>query len=203
MAGPPESHSPCTRNGSPTISLTGIFGFSEAYGSWNTICMSLRITRRSPAGIVVSSRPSNFTEPPVGFCSCKMARPVVVLPDPDSPTRPNVSPGATVKLTSVTAWTKPIVLRTRPRADREVLLEVLHFEDRCADEPVARGHGGHDLLAFLAVGAVAADDRLACDALVHHCAAHGSDPSTAASSPNSSDGSSTATRRSHSVHAAK
>ena len=48
-----------------------------------------------------------------------MARPVVDLPQPDSPTRPSVSPSSTSKLTSDTAWT----LRPPPggELDDEVL----------------------------------------------------------------------------------
>ena len=43
--------------------------------------------------------------PEVGSISRRMQRPVVVLPLPDSPTRPNVSPRSIVKLTSLTART--------------------------------------------------------------------------------------------------
>src|SRR4030095_9635193 len=37
--------------------------------------------------------------PEVGFSSCKMQRPVVVLPQPDSPTRPRGSPRRVEELT--------------------------------------------------------------------------------------------------------
>ena len=43
------------------------------------------------------------------------ASPSVVLPDPDSPTTPTVSPSRTVTLTSSTALTKPTVRRKKPR----------------------------------------------------------------------------------------
>ncbi len=89
------------------MSLTGIFGFSEAYGSWNTICMSRRTPRSSSPPMVVSSRPRNFTEPDVGLCSCRMARPVVDLPHPDSPTTPRVSPASRCSETDETACTLP------------------------------------------------------------------------------------------------
>jgi hypothetical protein len=39
------------------------------------------------------SRPSKLTVPDVGSTSPSTARPIVVLPDPDSPTNPRVSPG--------------------------------------------------------------------------------------------------------------
>ena len=45
------------------------------------------------------SWPSNTTLPPVGSSSRVTSRPVVVLPQPDSPTRPSVSPLRTSKLT--------------------------------------------------------------------------------------------------------
>ncbi len=44
-----------------------------------------------------------------------MARPSVVLPDPDSPTTPSVSPSRTSMLTPSTALMWPTVLRIRPR----------------------------------------------------------------------------------------
>src|SRR5579862_768591 len=43
--------------------------------------------------------------PDVGSINLRMQRPVVVLPLPDSPTNPNVSPASIVKLTSSTART--------------------------------------------------------------------------------------------------
>ena len=47
--------------------------------------------------------------PDVGRWSCRMQRPVVVLPQPLSPTSPSVSPRRTAKLTSSTALTCPTV----------------------------------------------------------------------------------------------
>src|SRR5579859_5977409 len=43
-----------------------------------------------------------------------IARPTVVLPDPDSPTSPSVSPRLIVRLTPSTAWTQPVVRRKIP-----------------------------------------------------------------------------------------
>src|SRR5436190_24069662 len=43
------------------------------------------------------------------------ARPRVVLPDPDSPTTPKVSPLRTARLTPSTALICPTVLRSSPR----------------------------------------------------------------------------------------
>jgi hypothetical protein len=54
------------------------------------------------------SWPSNQISPEVGFSSPTITLPIVVLPQPDSPTRPKVSPLEMVKLTSETALTDPI-----------------------------------------------------------------------------------------------
>ena len=51
------------------------------------------------------SAPSKSTLPLVGGGSCMIARPVVDLPQPDSPTRPSVSPSRTSRLMPETAWT--------------------------------------------------------------------------------------------------
>ena len=47
--------------------------------------------------------------PTVGSISRSSSRPTVVLPQPDSPTRPSVSPRRISKLTPSTAWTDPTV----------------------------------------------------------------------------------------------
>src|SRR5258705_11822720 len=45
--------------------------------------------------------------PPVGGLSRMIARPVVLLPQPDSPTSPSVSPRSISNVTPSTAWTSP------------------------------------------------------------------------------------------------
>ena len=82
-------------------------GSSDAYGSWNTICISRRSARRSPLSSVVSSMPSNLTEPEVGSISRSTQRPTVDFPEPDSPTSPSVWPGADPNDTPDTACTVP------------------------------------------------------------------------------------------------
>ena len=72
-------------------------GFSEDIGSCEISAMSLPRRRRMPASSsAVSSRPSNLTEPPVIEPPCGSSRitdmPVIVLPLPDSPTRPSTRP---------------------------------------------------------------------------------------------------------------
>src|SRR5262245_16074973 len=53
--------------------------------------------------------------PAVGSIKRRTVRPTVVLPQPDSPTRPTVSAWPIVKLISSTACTWPTVRRSRPR----------------------------------------------------------------------------------------
>src|SRR5258706_8066191 len=86
---------------------TVIRGLSDAYGSWKIICMRRRILRICSPPSFVSSVPSNFTSPAVGLYSWRIARPVVDLPQPDSPTRPRVSPRSTKKSIPSTARTAP------------------------------------------------------------------------------------------------
>src|ERR1700674_2466158 len=52
--------------------------------------------------------------PAVGSISRRIARPTVDLPQPDSPTRPSVSPSAIEKLTPSTANTWPPARRRNP-----------------------------------------------------------------------------------------
>ena len=47
----------------------------------------------------------NSTVPAVGLIRPRTQRPIVVLPEPDSPTSATVSPASTSKLTPFTAWT--------------------------------------------------------------------------------------------------
>ena len=96
---------PCTRRGSATISRTVIRGLSDAYGSWNTICNSRRMSRICRLRSRVMSRPPNMIVPDVGSISFITVRPSVVLPQPDSPTRPSVSPSVSERSTPSTACT--------------------------------------------------------------------------------------------------
>ncbi len=58
--------------------------------------------------------PPRWIEPACGWVIRTMARPMVVLPDPDSPTRPSVSPRSIVNETPSTARTQPVRLRMTP-----------------------------------------------------------------------------------------
>ena len=98
---------PQITSGSATMSTTIRRGLSELIGSWKISCIFGRSSRSASAFRVVSSVPSNVTLPLLGRGSCTRARPVVDLPQPDSPTSPRVSPRATSKLTSDTACNRP------------------------------------------------------------------------------------------------
>src|SRR3569623_776617 len=67
--------------------------------------MRRRMERSSRRLSVMTSRPSNSSSPAVGSSRRRIVRPVVELPQPDSPTRPSVSPGAMSKLMPSTART--------------------------------------------------------------------------------------------------
>ena len=115
---------------SPMIAPTVMRGLSEANGSWKMICMSRQSARNAAASSAVTLRPSNQTSPAVGSIRRRMQRPVVDLPQPDSPTRPSVSPGAMSKLTPSTACTTSALRAEQAAADREVLDQVLDAQER-------------------------------------------------------------------------
>ena len=78
-------------------------GFSEANGSWNTICTRSLMCRTALPRAPVTSRPSSVIRPDAVGTSWTMARASVDLPDPDSPTMPIEVPASTARLTSSTA----------------------------------------------------------------------------------------------------
>ena len=104
---------PWIANGSEMIVPTVRRGFSDEYGSWKIICISRRSGLSSFVLRSAISRPSNLTEPEVGCSSRSSSRAVVDLPQPDSPTRPNVSPRLTSKEIPSTACTAPRLRLTR------------------------------------------------------------------------------------------
>ena len=89
-------------------------GFNDAYGSWNTICISFRACISVWCEQPASSIPLNRMEPDVGVYSCAMARAAVDFPQPDSPTSPSVSPFLTEKLMPSTARIAPFLREKRP-----------------------------------------------------------------------------------------
>src|SRR5208282_174020 len=76
--------------------------------------MSRRSPRSSVRVSVERSRPSNHTLPRVGSSSRSIRRPSVDLPEPDSPTRPNVSPRRISRLTPATAFKVSFVRESSP-----------------------------------------------------------------------------------------
>ena len=98
----------CSWNGAPTIVPTVCRGFSEEYGSWKIIWMSRRSGRICAGDRWVMSRPSKTICPPVGSSSRVISRPVVVLPQPDSPTSAErLARARPSKSRPSTAWTAP------------------------------------------------------------------------------------------------
>src|SRR5215813_7532175 len=67
-------------------------------------------------------RPSNSMTPAVGSSAARMSLEVVVLPQPDSPTKPSVSPALMVKLMPSTAFTQPRTLPNRRLATGKCFL---------------------------------------------------------------------------------
>ncbi len=96
------------------MSPTDMRGLKDPNGSWNTICMSRRNGRIALKRRPWISLPRN-TIGPSDEISRSRARPSVVLPEPDSPTTPSVSPLRTDRLTPSTALICPTVERKRPR----------------------------------------------------------------------------------------
>ena len=96
---------------SPTLKT----GLRLVIGSWKIIAMSLpRTLRISSSERASRSRPSNMISP-VGISAGGMSRRrmidrlVTLLPQPDSPTMPRVSPGMIEKLTPSTARMTPSI----------------------------------------------------------------------------------------------
>src|SRR6478735_5093475 len=124
--------------------------FREANGSWNTICTRRRQLSsslpRSPNGLV----PSNVTVPSSGVSSIIRVRARVDLPQPDSPTRPRVSPRPTVRLIPSRALSR--VLPLALLATWNVLVR---------PSMARRGSGIGDLLAEVAGGGAGRPRRAA------------------------------------------
>ena len=89
-------------------------GFRLVIGSWKIIEMWLpRMARISRFESVSRSRPLKMTSPPAtrpgGSSSPITDRAVTLFPEPDSPTMARTSPSRTEKVTSITAWTVPLL----------------------------------------------------------------------------------------------
>src|SRR5436190_5679604 len=103
----------CVLIASPSWLPTVSTGLSDVIGSWKTIATSLPRTRRSSFFFSFSrSRPLNIAVPrtirPGGVGIRPSSASVeTLLPEPDSPTIPSVSPGKRSYETPSTAWTMP------------------------------------------------------------------------------------------------
>src|ERR1035437_50040 len=122
-------------------------GFRLVMGSWKIIAISLpRSSRISASSRPIRSSPSNKTWPPsirpAGAGSSRItARFVTLLPQPDSPTRPSVSPSSRSKETPFTAWTVPSWVRNRTirsRTDRRATPLPLQARVESPAQPVAQ-----------------------------------------------------------------
>src|SRR5579884_1405824 len=96
---------------SAMISPTRMRGLNELYGSWNTTWTSRRYRISSGPVSPAMSFPSKRIVPAVGRSCSKISFDVVVLPQPDSPMIPSVSPAAIVKSMPSTALTQATCLR--------------------------------------------------------------------------------------------
>ena len=162
---------PCTRSGSVSIEPIVMRGFSDAYGSWKIICIRRRMRRSSSPPRRVTSVPSKMIVPAVASTSRITARAKVDLPQPDSPTRPSVSPRRTSSDTPSTARTvADPPLDDEALGDREVDLEALGAQQRlrrpvggggrrrgsgdaASSTPAPLEAGGHEPLALRGVPA--------------------------------------------------
>ena len=97
----------CALTGSAMMSPTRMRGLSELYGSWKTTWTLRRYSCRSAPLRSATLCPSNAMVPAVGSSAASTSFDVVVLPHPDSPTSPSVSPAVIVKLIPSTALTTP------------------------------------------------------------------------------------------------
>ena len=93
------------------MSSTVMRGFSAPNGSWKMICMARRWSRSALPSRSLMSLPSNRMAPLLGSISRISSRPSVDLPQPDSPTRPSVSPASMHSATSSTARSASVVRR--------------------------------------------------------------------------------------------
>ncbi len=138
------------RYGSVSRYATRSRGLRLEYGSWKIICARRRRRRSSPRESSVIDWPSNTMLPLVAGSRPRIVRPSVVLPDPDSPTRPSTSPRRSSRSTPSTARTAfcPVVPVSRAQQAApaaEVRREPLDAHQHLAGGPGRRGRlvGAH------------------------------------------------------------
>ena len=118
-------------SGAAMIEPTRLRGFSDAYGSWKTICISRRSGRssRAPSRAIVAALEAHVARRSAraGARSCARASTC------RSPTRRRARasrPRATENVTPSTAWTAATCRREQALADREVGRDVLDLDER-------------------------------------------------------------------------
>src|SRR5919199_6156327 len=171
-------------------------GFSDVIGSWKIIAMSLpRMSRRRVELMVSRFSPLKIASPlesvfRFGF-SPMIVRQVTLLPEPDSPTIPSVSPFSIENETPSTALTTPSSVRKcvlRSRTSRSAIKGTLRqpdpridpgveeVDDEIEDDDRERGEDDHALDRRDVVEVEREDGRLpeprkAVDGLGEHGAA--------------------------------
>ena len=94
---------------------------SAESGFWKTICSARTSADVRCASAGASSRPSSATEPAVGSTMPSSVRANVVLPQPDSPTSPSVSPGQITVETPPSACTlEPCCMKILVRSSTRI-----------------------------------------------------------------------------------
>ena len=99
---------------SPNDTLSRTLRCGKSAKCWKTV-----VVGRLCGGRSTSDCPSRTISPPVGYSCPPIIRSVVVLPQPDGPSRTTYSPWSTCRLTSSTATTPPVnsfvrLIRSRP-----------------------------------------------------------------------------------------
>ena len=110
------------------MSATDMRGDSEPNGSWNTICMSRRNGRISLnlQALDLACRGRRSARPRRSAAGC--ASPSVVLPEPDSPTTPSVSPLRTSMRDAVDRLDVADHLAQHAALDRKPDLEIVGLD---------------------------------------------------------------------------
>ena len=129
----------CTSGPSAIWSPTRITGLSAVIGSWKIIDTSCRAARAGgPRRQRITSTPSITTWPAGDLrrgaaAAPRIARSAMLLPDPDSPTRPSASPGPTSN-------DAPSTARSDAAGERDLDLQVAHA--RAAARPLTPASAG-------------------------------------------------------------
>src|SRR5258708_27814588 len=105
------------------------------------IWMSRRRMRSSPASSDLTLLPSKWISPEVGSIRRSTQRPVVDLPQPDSPTSPRVSPRSMWKSIPSTAWTLPAWRPNKPPLSGKFLVRFQTLSNGSLIEQPSLPHG--------------------------------------------------------------